>query len=101
VVHNFESLRLSKDSQLLEVSLTISPVRDSRGRITGASTIARDISERKRTEDALLQKTLELERSNAELEDFTHVVSHDAPPAEPAPAHPQAPEGIPGTKSDG
>jgi len=76
-LHNFESRRLGKDGQLLEVSLTISPVRDSRGRITGASTIARDISERKRTEEALAQKTLELERSNAELEDFTHVVSHD------------------------
>jgi light-regulated signal transduction histidine kinase (bacteriophytochrome) len=76
-LHNFESRRLGKDGQLLEVSLTISPVRDSRGRITGASTIGRDISERKRTEEALAQKTLDLERSNSELEDFTHVVSHD------------------------
>jgi PAS domain S-box-containing protein len=76
-VHNFESRRLGKDGHLLDVSLTVSPVRDSRGRITGASTIGRDISEHKRTEEALAQKTLELERSNAELEDFTHVVSHD------------------------
>lgn len=76
-VHNFESRRLRKDGQVLDVSLTVSPVRDSRGRITGASTIGRDISERKRTEEELAQKTLELERSNAELEDFTHVVSHD------------------------
>jgi len=76
-VHHFESRRLRKDGQVLDVSLTVSPVRDSRGRITGASTIARDITERKRAEEALAQKTLELEHSNAELEDFTHVVSHD------------------------
>lgn len=47
---HFESIRVRKDGTLLEVALTISPIRDGIGQIIGASTIARDITERKRTE---------------------------------------------------
>jgi PAS domain S-box-containing protein len=50
-VEHFETTRIRKDGSLLLVSLTISPVRDSRGRIIGASKIARDISGRKRVEE--------------------------------------------------
>ena len=49
----FDTLRQAKDGSLREVSLTISPIRDSRGTIVGASKIARDISERKRAAAAL------------------------------------------------
>jgi PAS domain S-box-containing protein len=49
-VDHFETLRRHKDGRLLDVSLTISPLRDANGRITGASKIARDIGDRKRTE---------------------------------------------------
>jgi PAS domain S-box-containing protein len=49
-VDHFETIRRRKDGRLIDVSLTISPIRDASGRITGASKIARDIQERKRNE---------------------------------------------------
>jgi PAS domain S-box-containing protein len=54
-VEHFETIRLTKSGQLIEVSLTVSPVRDKHGRVIGASKILRDISGRKRLEKSLLQ----------------------------------------------
>ena len=54
-VEHFETVRRTKSGQLLDVSLTVSPIRDEHGRIIGASKILRDISTRKRLEQALLQ----------------------------------------------
>jgi PAS domain S-box-containing protein len=50
---HFESIRKAKDGRLLNISLTLSPIRDAEGHIVGASKVARDITERKRAEDAL------------------------------------------------
>jgi PAS domain S-box-containing protein len=50
---NFETVRVAKDGRMIDVSLTISPIRDSRRRIVGASSIARDITEKKRAEQVL------------------------------------------------
>jgi len=47
-VDHFETVRRRKDGTLVDISLAISPIRDSEGRVIGASKIARDISERKR-----------------------------------------------------
>ena len=52
-VEHFETVRRRKDGTYLDVSLTISPIRDAVGRVVGASKVARDISERKRIEAAL------------------------------------------------
>ncbi len=52
-VDHFETIRRRKDGALLNISLTISPVRDGRGTIIGASKIARDITDRKRAEEAI------------------------------------------------
>lgn len=49
-VEHFETIRRRKDGSLVELSLTISPIRDNDGRIIGASKIARDITERKAAE---------------------------------------------------
>ena len=49
-VDHFETVRRRKDGTLVEVSLTVSPIRDARGRLAGASKIARDITERRRAE---------------------------------------------------
>ena len=53
-IEHFETIRRRKDGALLDVALTISPVKDGHGKIIGASKIARDISDRKRAEAALL-----------------------------------------------
>jgi PAS domain-containing protein len=50
---HFETLLRRKDGKLLNISLTISPVRDRQGRIIGGSKIARDITDRKNMEEAL------------------------------------------------
>jgi PAS domain S-box-containing protein len=79
-IEQFETLRIRKDGVLIHVSLTISPVKNSKGKIVGACTIARDITERKKAEETLLKRQQELARSNAEreqLELFASVAGHD------------------------
>src|SRR5260221_1328395 len=49
-IDHFETVRVNKFGQRLDISLTLSPLRDSAGRIIGASKIARDVSARKRAE---------------------------------------------------
>ncbi len=84
-VEHFDTVRLRKDGSTLEISLTISPVRDAAGKIIGASKIAHDISARKRVERELHEseqrfrtladaldtqvqfRTQELRRRNAEI----------------------------------
>jgi len=50
-IDHFETLRLARDGRLIDVSLTVSPIRDGLGRIVGASKVARDISERRRLDE--------------------------------------------------
>lgn len=52
-IDSYETVRIAKDGRRLDVSLTISPVKDLAGNLVGASTIARDITERRRTESEL------------------------------------------------
>ena len=54
-VDHFQTVRRRKDGTLLDVSLTISPVRDAMGRVVGASKVARDITAQVRTEQILRQ----------------------------------------------
>ena len=55
-IDHVESVRVAKDGRLLHVSLTVSPVRDSTGQIVGASSIARDISDKIRATNALRER---------------------------------------------
>jgi PAS domain S-box-containing protein len=54
-VEHFETVRQARDGRLLDVSVTVSPVKDDQGHVIGASKILRDISGRKRLEQSLLQ----------------------------------------------
>jgi PAS domain S-box-containing protein len=83
-IEHYQTIRQTKDGRLVEVSLTVSPVRDPRGRVVGASKIARDITEQKRA-NAERERLLEAERvARAEAErasrvkdDFVAMVSHE------------------------
>lgn len=88
-IEHFDTVRMRKDQTPLDISLTISPVRDASGKIVGVSKVARDITQRKRMERELREsedryrtladaletqvqiRTQELERRNAELCDLT------------------------------
>ena len=52
-IKHYETVRLSKEGRRIDISLTISPIRDAQGKVIGASKVARDISERKSNEVAL------------------------------------------------
>jgi PAS domain S-box-containing protein len=55
-IEHFETVRLTKDGRSLDISLTISPVKDANGQIIGASKIARDITHRKNAEEAIRRR---------------------------------------------
>jgi len=70
-VDHFETVRVKKDGTPIDVSLTVSPIKDSHGNVIGASTIARDITSEKKAEKALVEaqkalqaKALGLEKTN-------------------------------------
>ena len=50
-IEHYETVRQRKDGSLIDISLTVSPIRNSSGRVVGASKIARDISERRRAQE--------------------------------------------------
>jgi len=58
-LEHYETVRVSKAGRRLDISLTISPIRDSAGRVVGASKIARDITARKQLEEALAERVRE------------------------------------------
>ena len=74
-VDTYETQRKHKDGTLLDVALTISPIKDANGTVIGASKIARDISGRKRLEFERIQAENELRQSKEQLEDFFENVS--------------------------
>ncbi|MBW4360102.1 PAS domain S-box protein [Flavobacterium taihuense] len=76
-VDHYETKRLKKDQQIIDVSLTVSPIRDVLGNIIGASKIMRDITERKNFEDDLIRYNDELKKANSELDRFVYSASHD------------------------
>jgi PAS domain S-box-containing protein len=71
-VRQLETERVAKDGRVVQVSVTVSPVRDAEGAIVGAAKIARDITARTRAERTLQQSNEELNRRTAELARFNH-----------------------------
>jgi PAS domain S-box-containing protein len=71
-VANYESERIRKDGELIQVALTLSPIRDVAGNLVGISTIARDITERKLAEKALAAVT----RALRMLSDANQILIH-------------------------
>jgi PAS domain S-box-containing protein len=83
-IDHFETVRQTKDGRKVDISLTVSPVRDPKGRIIGASKVARDITERKRAEaervrlvDREHAARRTAEEANRLKDDFLATVSHE------------------------
>jgi len=85
---HMETVRLRKDRRLVQISLSVSPIRDNQGKIIGGSFISRDITRQKEAEAELLrlkedlehrvrERTSELEAANKEMEAFSYSVAHD------------------------
>jgi PAS domain S-box-containing protein len=67
-IDHYETVRQRKDGSLLDISLTVSPIRDGLGNIVGASKVARDITRRKFIEEALRESEERFRRQAQELE---------------------------------
>jgi PAS domain S-box-containing protein len=83
-VKHFQTQRIKKDKTIIDVSVTLSPIRNHEGEIIGASKIGRDITEQKKVfikvedlNEELSVKVQQLKEINEELESFTYSVSHD------------------------
>jgi PAS domain S-box-containing protein len=80
-VENYETIRRRKDGALFDVSLTVSPVKDSQGNVIGISKVARDITDKVRAkeklEDTVAERTASLQKAMKQLEEFSYSVSHD------------------------
>ena len=77
MVDHFETVRRRKDGTLVEISLTVSPIRDSRGQVSGASKIARDITQRKRVERDRAAMFEEAQQANRAKDEFLAMLGHE------------------------
>jgi PAS domain S-box-containing protein len=76
-VHHYETIRRRKDGKQVEVSLSVSPVKNAEGKIIGASKIARDITERKHAEMELKKAHQEVVAASRAKDDFLAALSHE------------------------
>jgi PAS domain S-box-containing protein len=76
-VEHYDTVRRRKDQQDIDVSVAVSPIRDRMGNVVGASKVARDITDRKRAEEALARAKEAADTASHELEAFSYSVAHD------------------------
>lgn len=76
-IDHFETVRRCKDGHAIDVSISISPIRDPAGVLIGASKIAHDITQLKRAQTALQRAKDDTDAVNRELESFSYSVAHD------------------------
>jgi len=76
-VERFDTRQQRADGSLVDVSVTVSPLRGPDGRVTGIATSAQDVTERVRLTEELRSAREVLLRSNRDLEQFAYVASHD------------------------
>ncbi len=72
-----EGIRVRNDGERYWASIVITALHNEQGELRGFAMITRDVTQRRDTEDAVRRTATELARSNAELEQFAYVASHD------------------------
>ena len=76
-IDHYETVRVAKDGRRIDVSLTISPIKDRLGHIIGASKIARDITEKKRIAEALRASEERLAHELRRKDEFIAILAHE------------------------
>jgi PAS domain S-box-containing protein len=76
-IESYETIRQRKDGTLIEISLTVSPIRDGEGTVIGASKIARDITEQKQARRELEQAHKDAVAASRAKDDFLAALSHE------------------------
>ncbi len=76
-IKHFETVRVAKDGRELNISLTVSPIRNKAGKIIGASKIARDVTEKMQIEKQRLLYTEKLKQLNKYKDEFMTMASHE------------------------
>lgn len=76
-IEHFETVRQRSDGQRINISLTISPIKDESGNVVGASKIVRDITERKKLEDNLRQLAADLSDADRRKNEFLATLAHE------------------------
>ncbi|WP_342331786.1 PAS domain-containing sensor histidine kinase [Pedobacter sp. FW305-3-2-15-E-R2A2] len=76
-IEHFETVRITKSGKSVPISLTVSPIRDQKGRIIGASKIARDISIQKQSEAQLQKLYDDIQTMNSRKDEFIGMASHE------------------------
>jgi PAS domain S-box-containing protein len=76
-IDHFDTVRMCKDGRRVQLSITVSPIRDASGTIVGASKIARDISERKRAEEELQKSRQALHEADRRKDEFMALLAHE------------------------
>ncbi len=76
-IERYETDRITKDGRSIQVSLSLSPIKDAHGAIIGASTTANDITEKKRMQDEILRTKNEWERTFDAVPDLISIIDRE------------------------
>lgn len=76
-VEHFETVRQTKNGNLINLSITVSPVRDAQGRVVGASKVGRDITENKLREEQVQEARKKAEAASKAKTEFLATMSHE------------------------
>jgi PAS domain S-box-containing protein len=76
-IEHYETVRMARDGRRIDISLTVSPIRDTDGHIIGASKIARDVTGRKEAEEALRAAVEALQEADRRKDEFLALLAHE------------------------